>query len=228
MKSVALFDFDNTLYNGFSYFDLLQKQTGEGLIAPDVLNTANEAMGDYKGGTIAYEETIVRLLDTYAEGLKGKPYKAIYDSTHEFYRDSQKVYSFACKVFELLHATHDICLVTGEPQFIAESIANIYGLDAYYSTQYEVADGVFTGGITSYLASRHEKHDAIGHLLQGHQVKGSFAFGDSEGDIEMLAAVQNPVCINPNAGLRERATQHSWPCVEPNQVESVVSDLLAK
>ena len=227
MKSIALFDFDNTLYDGFSYFDLLHKQTDEGLLAPGTLLTANEAMSGYKSGATTYEEAVVSLLDIYAEGLKGKSYKAVCDSTHEFYRDSQKVYSFAHKIFDLLRVTHDICLVTGEPQFIAESIADIHGLDSHYSTQYEVVDGVFTGGITSYLASRHEKHDAIRHLLQGYQAGGSFAFGDSEGDMEMLAAVENPVCINPNAGLRKRATQHGWPCVEPGQVEALVSNLLA-
>lgn len=228
MKSVALFDFDNTLYDGFSYFDLLQKQTDEGLIVPAVLDTANKAMAGYKSGAVNYEKTIVSLLDIYAEGLKGEQYETIYNSTHEFYRDSQKVYGFARNVFDLLRPTHDICLVTGEPQFIAESIADIYGLDSYYSTQYKVAGGIFTGGITSYLASRHEKHDAVRHLLQGHKIGGSFAFGDSEGDMEMLAAVESPVCINPNAGLRERATQHGWPCVKPEQVETLISDMLAK
>lgn len=228
MKSVALFDFDNTLYDGFSYFDLLQKQTSEGLIALDIVTRANGTMRDYKSTAVTYEEAIVRLLDIYAEGLRGKSYKAIYDSTHEFYRVSQKVYSFARDVIDLLRPTHDICLVTGEPQFIAASIADIYGFDSYYCTQYEVIDDKFTGSVSSYLASRHEKHDAISHLLQGHQVKASFAFGDSEGDMEMLAATQNPICINPNRGLRERAIQHNWPCVNPTEVKSLVIDLLAK
>lgn len=228
MKPVALFDFDNTLYHGFSYFDLLQKQTEEGLLRPHIVRTAHDAMEEYKSGTIEYEETVVRLLDIYAAGLKGKAYATIYDSTHEFYRNSTKVYDFTRKVFNLLRATHNICLVTGEPQFIAQSIADIYGFEDYYATEYQVADGTFTGSIVTYLASRYEKHTAINHLLQDHRAQGSFAFGDSEGDMEMLAAVEYPICINPTAGLRERASQHDWLCVEPGQVEAAVAGLLAK
>lgn len=227
MKSVALFDFDNTLYDGFSYFDLLAKQTDEGLVTADALPNANDAMRDYRSGATDYEATIVRLLDIYATGLEGKTYADVYGSAHEFYQNSQKVYGFARKVFALLRPTHDICLVTGEPQFIAESIAEIYDLDGQYSTIYAVEHGVLTGGVASYLATRHEKHNAISHLLQGHQVKNSFAFGDSEGDMEMLAAVENPICINPTPGLYERAAQKGWPCVAPDEAETVVKKLLA-
>jgi HAD superfamily hydrolase (TIGR01490 family) len=227
MKSVALFDFDNTLYEGFSYFDLVAKQVQEGLVAPEVLAEANQSMQLYRNSDRNYEETIVSLLDIYARGLNGKSYDDVYGSTYEFYRDTKKVYGFARKVFELLSTSHDICLVTGEPQFIAASIADVYGLDDYYSTDYEVVEGRFTGSIKSYLASRHEKHNAVEHLLQGHQIEGSFAFGDAEGDIEMLAAVNHPVCIKPNPGLRARASEHGWPCVEPDQVESLVRKILA-
>jgi phosphoserine phosphatase len=59
-----------------------------------------------------------------------------------------------------LRGSHDIALVTGGPLFVAEAVAELLGVNSHYSTEYEVVDGAFTGDIKSYLASRHEKHDA--------------------------------------------------------------------
>ena len=43
--------------------------------------------------------------------------------------------------------------------------------------------------------------------MEGHGAKSSFAFGDSEGDIEMLRAVGYPICRSPAGGLRSIATK---------------------
>lgn len=226
MKSVALFDFDNTLYDGFSYFDLLEKQTHEGLIMPEVLDSAGQVMDRYKEQILSYEDAIVGLLDIYADGLKGRHYEEVRESTHDFYHNTIKVHDFAKNVFGLLSSTHEIYLVTGEPQFIAESIVDIFDLDGYHSSKFEVKSDIFTGGVKSYLATRREKRNAVRHLLSGQSSHGSFAFGDSDGDIEMLDAAEHPICVNPNAGLLEKATEQGWPCLEPNQIESFVSGLL--
>jgi HAD superfamily hydrolase (TIGR01490 family) len=225
MKSVALFDFDNTLYDGFSYFALLEKQVHENIITKKVLNKANQAMANYKNGAIDYETTITTLLNIYAAGLKGASYSKVYESALGFYTHTDKIYPYTKQVFDLLRPTHDLCLVTGEPQFIAKAIQQLYKLDNYCATQYEVVDGVFTGNVTTYLASRHEKHQAVKHLLQGHRVKNSLAFGDSEGDIEMLAAAQHPICVNATPGLKKRAAEHGWPCVLPSEVIPTLKSL---
>ncbi|MBW4062245.1 HAD-IB family hydrolase [Candidatus Saccharibacteria bacterium] len=227
MKSVALFDFDNTLYRGFSYFALIEKQVGEGLVRQTVLDEAFELMSKHHDGAIDYETTISQLLDIYAHGLAGKQYTEVYASTREFYTGNPKVFPYAKPVFELLRATHDLYLVTGEPLFVAEAIAEIYSLSGYYGTHYQLADGAFTGEVVSYLASRHEKQRAIKHLLDDHAVANSLAFGDSEGDIEMLSSVAHPICVNPNAGLREHANKNNWPCVSEDKVEQSVREALS-
>ncbi len=226
-KSIALFDIDNTMYEGFSYFELLEKQVSEGLIDAQVFDNAKAGMQKYKSKLQDYETTIVELLDIYAAGLKGKSYDAVLESTKRLYRNSKKFFSYAKPTIEELRESHDIALVTGEPQFAAEAVAELFKLRSYYSTEYEVQSGKFTGNVKSYLASRHEKHDAIKHLMQGHGVKDSFAFGDSEGDIEMLRAVEYPVCLNCTNGLRDIAEKEHWHMPNMQDVTELVKELKA-
>lgn len=226
-KSIALFDIDNTMYEGFSYFELLEKQVYEGLIDKQIFDNAKASMQKYKSKLQDYETTIVELLDIYAAGLREKKYDAVLESTKEFYRNSTKFFSYTKPTIEELRNSHDIALVTGEPQFVAEAVAERFKLESYYCTEYEVQAGKFTGSVKSYLASRHEKHDAIKHLMQGHGVKNSFAFGDSEGDIEMLRAVEHPVCLNSTDGLRDIAEKERWHVPNVQEVTELVKKLKA-
>lgn len=224
-RPIALFDIDNTIYEGFSYFDLVKKHVDEKLIVVSVFDAAMASMKKYKSGAQDYETTIIELLDIYASGLKDVEYDAILYSTKEFYKNSSKFFDYVPSVMSYLHGSHDVALVTGEPQFVAQAVGDIFGITSYYSSQYEVIDGRFTGNITHYLASRHEKHDAIKHLMHGHGSNGSFAFGDSEGDIEMLRAVEYPICLNPTDGLRTVARQEGWNMPELSGVEPLVKRL---
>jgi len=226
-KPIALFDIDNTIYDGFSYFGFLEKQVAENLIKQPVLDEARASLKRHKSQLQDYETTIIELLDIYAAGLKGVAYEAILQSTKEFYAHSDKFYDYVRPAMHTLQSSHDISLVTGEPQFVAQAVGELFGVQSYYSTQYEVADGLFTGKITSYLASRHEKHDAIKHLMEGHGVSKSFAFGDSEGDIEMLRAVQFPICINPTDGLQSIAAKEGWHMPDILEVTDLVDELIA-
>jgi HAD superfamily hydrolase (TIGR01490 family) len=226
IKPIALFDIDNTIYDGFSYFELLEKQVGEGIIRQKVLDDAKISMQKYKSKLQDYETTIVELLDIYATGLKGAQYDVVLQSTKEFYQNSDKFFAYVEPVMSLLRRTHDLILVTGEPQFVAEAVGELYGIKSYYSTHYE-SDGKFTGAVTNYLASRHEKHDAIKHLMEGHGAKNSFAFGDSEGDIEMLQAVDYSVCLNPTEGLRSIAAKKGWHTPATQEVAALIAKLSA-
>lgn len=225
VKSVALFDIDNTMYDGFSYFELLEKQVYEGLIDKQVLGNAKASMQKYKSKLQDYETTIVELLDIYATGLQGKSYDEVLGSTKQFYWNSKKFFPYVKPTVEELQKSHDIALVTGEPQFVAEAVTKLFKLESYYSTEYELQAGKFTGSVKSYLASRHEKHDAIKHLMQGHGAKSSFAFGDSEGDIEMLRAVEYPICLNCTDGLRNIAEEEHWHMPNMQEVTELVKRL---
>jgi phosphoserine phosphatase len=47
----------------------------------------------------------------------------------------------------------------------------------------------------------------------GFSLEGSVAIGDSDGDIELLSAVEKPIAFNPSEGLFEHAKTAGWPIV---------------
>jgi HAD superfamily phosphoserine phosphatase-like hydrolase len=222
MRSIILADMDNTLCDGFSYFDLLTQQVDQGIIEPAILAGATSLLAAHKNGSIAYEETITGLLNIYAAGLKGKSYTEVAASTAQFYANTPIFYDYVTPLFDRFRSTHDLYLVTGEPQFVAEAVVDRFSLDGYCATEYEVDNGIFTGGVINYLALRHEKLTAVQKLLGGHSLTDSIALGDAEGDIEMLGAVEHPICVNPNAGLIAYANQKNWPISNPENVLSII------
>ncbi|HEX6258306.1 MAG TPA: HAD-IB family phosphatase [Candidatus Saccharimonadales bacterium] len=226
-KPIALFDIDNTIYDGFSYFALLQKHVDEKLIQPAVLDNALKSMQAYKIGQKDYETVIVELLDIYALGLQGASYQDVLRSTQEFYANSTKFFEFVRPVMAQFRSSHDLRLVTGEPQFVAEAVASVFDVGAYSSSEYELSQGVFTGKVARYLASRDEKLDAIKHFINGYETESSFAFGDSEGDIEMLRSVRYAICLNATEGLQKVAKKEGWQLPTLNEVEPLVAQLLA-
>ena len=47
----------------------------------------------------------------------------------------------------------------------------------------------------------------------GFTLDNSVAIGDSDGDVELLSAVEKPIAFNPSEGLFEHAKTAGWPIV---------------
>jgi len=101
-------------------------------------------------------------------------------------------------IFPLRRTAHQITeeniriyLVTGEVQCVGKVVAEYFSVHVSVSTEMDVVDGVYSGTIRTSLAKKEGKRDAIQHIIKAHPYKGSLAFGDSGGDIEMFNAVAN-------------------------------------
>lgn len=225
-KPLALFDVDKTLYDGLSYFPLLDAQVQDGLIEQNVMSCAQDAMRQYADGKIAYEDFVKSLLDIYALGLAGRPVDEVAESTNEFFAQSEGFFGYAKPTIELLQDTHETVLVTGGTQFTSAAVGRVLGIRTAISSVVEVEGVHLTGVMKSYLATRYEKLGAIAHLTSVHPHEKSFGFGDSEGDLEVLRSVDNAVCIQPTDGLREVALQEGWSIVDSRDELASTAGLL--
>jgi len=223
---LALFDIDKTIYNGFTIFSMTDFQLKQGLISKNFVDELYDDLDLYKKGSAGYEETVANLCIHWANGLKGTLYSQILKNTEDFFKSDDKFYAFFPKAISHFVKTHDIYLITGGPQFIAKTIADKFGVTGYVAAEFEVIDDCITGNIKSLLAKRTEKQAAIQYLLAKYERIGSFAFGDSEGDIEMLEAVQHPVCVNASSGLQKVALEKGWNIKKPEEVEDLVVTVL--
>ena len=225
LHPVALFDIDNTIYDGLSLFPLIERQASEKLVPAATLTSVQAKLADYKSGALSYEAALVAVLDVYATALKGQKYDKVLASTKSFFASSNGLYPYVEPLMGALAETHDIILITGEPQMVCEAIGQAVKADAGYSTQFEVVDGKFTGNITRYLATGAEKLGAVQHAIAGHTLRASLAFGDSEGDIEMMRIVEYAFCLNPTPALQQEAAENGWYLATPDTILDVVESI---
>lgn len=228
-RKVAFFDIDKTIYNGYVISPLAQHQVEQGIIKQTCLDDLNSDFIAYKEGSAGYEETIDILNRHWAQGLKGESFDKVLDDARNFFNtDGNKFYGYLLSVIDLLSPTHDIYFITGEPQFVALAAKSKYPKVETRSSELEIVGGIFTGRVTSLLAYRMEKKRAIAEIIQNYDKEDAFAFGDSEGDIEMLSSVDNPICINPSEGLLRIAEEKGWLITTPKEVESIVRQMLSE
>lgn len=210
-RSLVLIDVDKTAYNDYLIFSIINQEAEDGLIEKTSLQPINEALDKYRQGEIGYEEMVETVVSGWANALADCYVSDVLNHTTDFLNaNRQNFHPYVSKVIQMVADTHCVYFVTAEPQFVARPIAQMFGAVSVIASEFEVEDGRFTGKATKILSGREHKLEAITHLFEIHTKSGSIAFGDSEGDIEMLSAVENPICINPNEGLEKVRTEEGW------------------
>ncbi len=105
-----------------------------------------------------------------------------------------------------------IYVVSSSPEEVVRPLAAHFGASGVIATQAQVDDtGRYTGELAFY-AYGEQKAEAIRGLAQrlGLNLEGSYAYSDSVTDVPMLAAVGNPVAVNPDAELTRIARERGW------------------
>lgn len=227
-KKIAFFDIDKTIYNGYLIFPLAEYFFKEHAISNDIVDSLYYDLHLYRSKQVSYETTVENFNAHLAMGLKNHQPDSIFRATTTFLgtEEGGNFFPFAEPLMKLLKRSYDIYLVTGEVQCVGNAVADYFSLSGYVSTEMEVVNGMFSGNISRSLAKKEGKRDAIGHILSRYSHDGSLAFGDSEGDIDMLSKVAHAFCINATEGLLEVAYSSGWHIVTPSTIIEEVKKLL--
>jgi len=105
-----------------------------------------------------------------------------------------------------------LVLASGAYQPIAEAFARRIGADVTLATPLVVGSGVATGELAAPTQSGGQKAAAVRALAAGAPVIA--AFGDTEGDIPLLAMASRAVAVAPDKGLRREAAARGWEIIE--------------
>ena len=227
-RKIALFDIDKTIYNGYLVFPLAEYFLKMNIINRNIVDSLYDDLHLYQSKQVDYETSVENFNMHLAYGLKDHSSVSILGTTSAFLRtkEGSNFFPFAEPFIELLKKTYDIYLITGEMQFVGKAVADYFSVHGYISTEMEVENAVFTGNIIKSLAKKEGKRDAIEDLFCAHPYKDSLAFGDSEGDIDMLNKVANAFCINATEGLRKVALSKGWQIITPESVIEEVKKVL--
>lgn len=220
-ERISCFDIDGTLSEGLLFVPLVRSEHENGHLSDDALTQINELLVAYKVGDLEYEDAVEKLLQAHAEGLQGEEHQDLKKHAESFLKthENELFYKSGKEVIRILKAKHKLLVVTAEPQYLAEAVAGLHGVEQYLSSNYAESEGKFTGEVERSLAYRSTKAD----LLQGYDIE--YAFGDSEGDLGMLSNARYPYCINPTEGLDAFARERNWRVFDGNDTEGIMESV---
>ncbi|MGH2526304.1 MAG: HAD-IB family hydrolase, partial [Actinomycetota bacterium] len=118
------------------------------------------------------------------------------------------------RIREHREAGHRTILITAAAEPFVRPITPLF--DEVVAAKLAVKDGVYTG----YLAEPPLVGEARGAwlrryaMLEGADLKSSYAYADSHSDLALLRAVGNPVAVSPDAALLRVAKRRRWPIEE--------------
>lgn len=210
--TVAFFDMDGTLINGFSVVAFFAEGIRSGMLPPT--------------------EAAQRMLGLARHKLRGDDYAVLMaDSAQqlagEVEADLSKLGDAAFKRFvaaaiypesrQLLQAHRDkghrVAMISTATRYQTEPVANELGIDDVMCNQLASADGVLTGELDGRLVFGKGKLAAANDYLQEHggKLQDAYFYSDGSEDVPLLEAVGHPCPTNPDAALRRIAEERDWP-----------------
>ena len=214
-RGAAFFDLDRTLLSGAS---------GE------VFSGAMRAAG-LSSGAVPGERLLFSLFNTIGETLpsmalarqavtlaKGRSQVAV-QAAAESVTDQllAMVQPFARTAFDAHRAAgRPVVMATTTPEDLVRPLARALGLDDVIATRYGVdANGDYDGTLDGPFVWSAGKLAAVQSWAADHGIDlaESYAYSDSVYDTPMLAAVGNPVVVNPDPRMILMAATRRWPTV---------------
>jgi HAD superfamily hydrolase (TIGR01490 family) len=235
--SVAFFDIDGTLTVGFTIFSFAEYLRERNLFLPSCLNLMHQDRATYQSserGESDYHVFAVKLVDHYAEGLKGQKAESVKSFSANFLDaaiqnrvDGYRLQGFARDLVDMMNSITRTVAISGSPWESLSGLTSYLDFQEVHATLLEVKQGAFTGRVDRNMAIRESKAQLVSSYLASEiNLKTSFAFGDSVQDVPLLETVGNAFVLGENQQLRNIAWQRGWRVIEAQ--EDVLSIIRAR
>jgi HAD superfamily hydrolase (TIGR01490 family) len=212
----ALFDIDGTVIRWQLFHSVVNELVRRGQLSETASRDIKVARMTWKrreneDSFKDYEQVLVHAYLDALTGLSVVQYNAAVESVFSEYKDQTYTYTRNL-IRRLKDDGYALFAISGSQQEIVSKFAEYYGFDDAIGAHLEQLDGHFTGKIETPALG---KQLALDKLLARHEVDkdGSIAVGDSENDITLLEAVEQPIAFNPSAGLFDIAKERGWKVV---------------
>ena len=214
--NLAIFDLDNTLLDGDSDYNW-----GLYLVKKGYLDE-----GEYKEQNQKFfEEYQVGKLDIFA--FAEFQFRFLKNNTRKFLNDVRSDYineiikpMILKKAVDLVNqhkeAGDRLLIITATNSFITKPIGELFGIDELIGTDPEENEGEFTGKVKGTPSFKEGKVTRLFDWLDEKNLKladfeKTFFYSDSHNDLALLEIVTNPVVVNGDKILLEKAQEKNWP-----------------
>jgi HAD superfamily hydrolase (TIGR01490 family) len=217
--TLAIFDLDNTLIAGDSDHLWGCFLCDRGLVDSAAFAERNaQFYRDYQAG----ELDIQAYLRFALAPLAGRPPAELAAWHRAFMREViQPIMLPAAAALLEQHREqgHTLLIITATNAFITAPIARALGVEHLLACEAETVDGVYTGepsGVPSYHSGKVTRLESW-RRERGESLAGAWFYSDSHNDLPLLERVDNPVAVDPDERLRQRAEQAGWPVISLRQ-----------
>lgn len=109
----------------------------------------------------------------------------------------------------------ELLIITATNKFVTEPIAALFGIEHLLATEPEFIEGRYTGNYRGVPTFQAGKQKALADWLATRDFvpTKTWFYSDSRNDLPLLAAVDHPVAVDPDAVLRAHAEQAGWPII---------------
>lgn len=200
-KIAAFFDIDGTLYRDSLMVEHFKKLIRYDIIDPLLWHDhAKNTYLNWDKRQGNYDDYLLEIATLYIESLKGIPRESIeFTSRQVIALKSDRVYKYTRSQIEChKNQGHLVIFISGSPDYLVEKMAHRYDVKDFKGSQYIFKHGIFSGKVIPMWDSD-SKDKAIDYFVDKYNIDldNSFAYGDTNGDFNMLKRVGNPIAINP-------------------------------
>ena len=218
MQPVAFFDIDGTVFRSSLLIELVEALVRDEIFPAEVQDEYRLAYTAWRNREGTYEEYIEAVVKSFLHHIKGVHYGVFADIGKRVVGiHSKHVYRYTRDLIKSLKEDgYYIVAISQSPKTILDQFCTQYGFDKVYGRMYEIGpQDRFTGAITDVHLIEN-KATIVKRVFENNPnltVKDSLAVGDTDGDIPLLEAVEQPICFNPNQALYTHATRMKWDVV---------------
>lgn len=215
--NLAFFDVDYTLYKGFTTIQLFYEFANKYHLT-DLIAERKQMEAEIEAGTIDQHRLTQWSMGLSARVVTGLSVEEVATQVRTTVKAKGEFFPWVSDVLEFLRKKQfKIYLISASIEPMIAEIATELGVERYFSTILEVKDGVYTGQRAN-VRNGQSKLDALNQVIDEISEENNIiAFGDSDGDVPMLAAADIGFVVDPieySDKILAAATEHGWPVLK--------------
>ena len=205
----ALFDWDNTLREGFTLFSWIDFLKKEGAISATISEKIDYYSHQYETALINHDQYAFYACKSYAECVKGMPKSKREQLLDGYFKiDNSTIFPFVRKMFCTFNENNiKVIIISGAPQYILERYQSSFHISEIYAFSEEYSNGIATGNVLFNYGV--DKINVVKKIKSKFGCTALAAFGDSSSDIPMLEGADNAFqIVNSSKGKPKALTRN--------------------
>ena len=214
--NLAIFDLDNTLLDGDSDYNWGIYLVKRGYLDEEEYKVKNQKFfEEYQHGKL----DIFAFAEFQFQFLKNNTRKFLNDVRSDYIDEIIKPMVLK-KAVDLVSQHKEVgdslLIITATNSFITKPIGELFGIENLIGTDPEEHLGEFTGKVKGTPSFKEGKVTRLFDWLDARDFKltdfeKTFFYSDSHNDLALLEVVTNPVVVNGDKILLEKAQEKNWP-----------------